>query len=305
MKSPRVLMIFLDGFGIGKKNSSVNPFFSASLPTLQKLLEGNIPYLRSKKFNSNGTAVSSLNATLGVEGLPQSGTGQTALFCGVNAPQIIGKHFGPYPYSTLKKVISQKNIFIKLKQKRKKVFYVNAYPPRYFEYMENHQSRRTVTTLAWLLSGNNLNDHHKLKNGLALSSDITNQRWNSMGFPSMPELTPFNAGKRLVSFLDHYDFVMYEYFFTDHAGHSQSMEKAKEELEKIDGLIGGVMEEFDKKRMLLVLTSDHGNIEDLSTKSHTRNPVPLFLVGNEQKRKVFQPVKNITQISSAILNILG
>jgi hypothetical protein len=115
-------MIFLDGVGIGKKNSSVNPFFSASLPTLQKLLEGNIPYLRSKKFNSNGTAVSSLNATLGVEGLPQSGTGQTALFCGVNAPQIIGKHFGPYPYSTLKKVVSKK-IFLSNSNKKEKRFF--------------------------------------------------------------------------------------------------------------------------------------------------------------------------------------
>lgn len=302
MKSPRVLMIFLDGVGIGRKNPSVNPFFSASLPTLHKLLDGNIPYLRSKKFNSDRTSIFSLNATLGIQGLPQSGTGQTALFCGINAPNVVGKHFGPYPYSSLRKVISEKNIFVKLQQKGKKVFYVNAYPPRYFEYMKNHQTRRTVTTLAWLMSGNNLNDHHNLTDTLALSSDITNERWNSMGFPAVPEISPFDAGRRLVSFLTHYDFVLFEYFFTDHAGHSQSMEKAKEELEKIDGLIAGVLSEFDKKTMLLVVTSDHGNIEDLSTKSHTRNPVPLLLVDN-QGSKSFRSVTKISQVTPAILSL--
>ncbi len=48
---------------------------------------------------------------LGVEGLPQSGTGQTSIFCGVNASKIVGKHFGPYPYSTLIPIIKEKNIF--------------------------------------------------------------------------------------------------------------------------------------------------------------------------------------------------
>ena len=111
MNHPRVLMIFLDGVGIGKKDLTVNPFFTAKLPALSKLLDGNIPYLHAKNFYSDAVSLKKLNATLSVEGLPQSGTGQTSLLCGVNAAKIIGKHFGPYPYSSLRKIIEEKNIF--------------------------------------------------------------------------------------------------------------------------------------------------------------------------------------------------
>jgi 2,3-bisphosphoglycerate-independent phosphoglycerate mutase len=300
MNPLRVLMIFLDGVGIGKKDPTVNPFFTAKLPALSKLLDGNIPYIHSKNFYSDSVCMKKLNATLGVEGLPQSGTGQTALLCGVNAAKIIGKHFGPYPYSSLRKVIKEKNIYQNLSKHKKKVFYANAYPPRYFEYIEKYETRRTATTLAYTVSGFNLNDHNKLEKKEAVASDITHEKWNAMGFPEVPTITPGQAGKRLVKFLEIYDFVFYEYFFTDHAGHSQSMAKGKEELEKIDGLLSGILEDFDKKSMLLILTSDHGNLEDLSTKSHTRNPVPLLLVGKNQTLK---SLTSITQVAPGILSL--
>ncbi len=303
MSHPHVLMIFLDGVGIGKKDPTVNPFFSANLPALSNLLDGNIPYLRSKLFTSDGAVVMKLNTTMGVNGLPQSGTGQTALLCGVNAAKIIGKHFGPHPYSSLRQVIGEKNIFFNLSKRGKKVFYANAYPQMYFEYIEKHQTRRTATTMAYTMSGYDLNDHMKLERKEAVASDITNERWNAMGFPKVPPITPNQAGKRLVKFLEKYDFVFYEYFFTDHAGHSQSLAKAKEELEKIDGLLSGVLENFDKKSMMLILTSDHGNIEDLSTKSHTRNPVPLIFVGENNRSNNLKLVKGLTQVAPAILSL--
>lgn len=303
MNHPRILMIFLDGVGIGKKDPTVNPFFSANLPSLANLLDGNIPYFRSKLFKSDGATVVKLNATLGVKGLPQSGTGQTALLCGVNAAKIIGKHFGPHPYSSLRQVIGEKNIFLNLSKRGKKVYYANAYPQRYFEYIEKHQTRRTATTMAYTMSGFNLNDHNKLERKEALASDITNERWNAMGFPKVSPITPNQAGKRLVKFLEKYDFVFFEYFFTDHAGHSQSLVKAKEELEKIDGLLSGLLENFDKKSMMLILTSDHGNIEDLTTKSHTRNPVPLIIVGENNMNHNLKSIKDISQVAPAILSL--
>jgi len=35
----------------------------------------------------------------------------------------------------------------------------------------------------------------------------------------------------------------------------------------------------DLSKNLVILTSDHGNLEDLSVKTHTRNPVPTLLWG--------------------------
>lgn len=300
MNQNRILFIFFDGVGIGKKDSTINPFFSASLPTINKLLDNKIPHLKSRTVVHEYSLMRSLDANLGVAGLPQSGTGQTALLCGFNAPKFIGKHFGPYLYSELRPKILEKNIFKILSRNGTTVFYANAYPPRYFEYIETHKTRRTATTLAWTLSGFELNDHKILKKGEALAADITNERWNAMGFPHMPEISIKDAGIRLVEFLEKYNFVFYEYFFTDHAGHSQSMEKAKEELEKIDTLLSGIMEVFDHKSMTLILTSDHGNIEDLSTKAHTRNPVPFFVIGKEKNYFSNPKIKNITQIVPAI-----
>lgn len=302
MKTPKILMLFFDGVGVGRKDQYRNPFFACKIPALEKLLDGNIPHLRLKSFSSDSTFYSQINATLGIEGLPQSGTGQTALLCGMNASKFVGKHFGPYPYSTLRDIIAEKNIFKLLHQKQKPVFYVNAYPPRYFEYVAAHQTRRTATTLAWEMSGFKLNDFKQLQAGEALSADITSQKWNALGFPAVPILSAKKAGHRLVKFLEKYNFVFYEYFYTDHAGHSQSMEKAKEELIKIDELLSGVIESFDKKGMTLIITSDHGNLEDLSVKTHTRNPVPLIVYGNEASH-FSGKLKSIANVAPAIVSL--
>src|SRR6266404_268638 len=135
MSRPHVLMLFLDGVGIGHKKH--NPFHAARLPTLSKLLGGSMPNLRDSRRSTPAASLVPINATLGVPGLPQSGTGQTALLTGINAPRMIGKHFGPYPYSTLKPLIATENIFQKLHRNGRKVFYANAFPQRYFDAMNS------------------------------------------------------------------------------------------------------------------------------------------------------------------------
>lgn len=297
-------MLFLDGVGIGKKDVEVNPFFVAKLPNLLRLLEGAIPHLKQKNIRAPHASLAPLNATLGVWGLPQSGTGQTALFTGVNAAKLIGKHFGPYPYSSLRPVISEQNIFRKIIQKGGKVFYANAYPQRYFDHLATHKKRTTVTVMSWLSAGFALNDLKMLREGKALAADVTNEGWVKHGFGDVPIVSPREAGKRLVNMLEEYDFVLFDYFFTDHAGHSQSMQQAVDVLEMLDEFIGGIADNLDGKSMTFLMTSDHGNLEDLSTKSHTRNPVPLLAVG--VKRKYFTDhVRNLTHLTPLIIESLS
>jgi len=50
------------------------------------------------------------------------------------------------------------------------------------------------------------------------------------------------------------------------------------------------------------MVSDHGNIEDLSTKSHTRNKVPCILVGTRRKQLVNR-IKNLTHITPSIIRL--
>lgn len=295
-------MIFLDGVGIGRKDEGSNPFFRESMPALSGLLGGTMMHLRDPYRSTRSATLVPVNATLGVPGLPQSGTGQTALLTGRNAPHLIGKHFGPHPYSTLRPLLEQESIFRRLASKGRTSWYANAFPRQYFEYVAARRTRMTAMTMAWISGGHELNDSRALAAGKALSADITNERWPALGYPSMPPISPQEAGKRLASLsLDH-EFVLFEYYLTDHAGHSQSMEQAAGALRRIDGLLEGVVDALDTGRQLLLVTSDHGNLEDLSTRSHTRNPVPLLAYGSHHGRTA--AIRNLTQITPAILALI-
>ena len=84
-----VLLVFVDGVGIGPDDEDLNPFVRACarglIPTLQGLMGGTPATLTQPRADSPGASVFPLDATLGVEGVPQSGTGQAALLTGVNA----------------------------------------------------------------------------------------------------------------------------------------------------------------------------------------------------------------------------
>ena len=85
-----VIFVFLDGVGLGPADES-NPFWSAGTPTLRRLLGGPLVNgVRAQRLiGTLPVLCRGIDATLGVPGLPQSGTGQTALFTGINAVEKI------------------------------------------------------------------------------------------------------------------------------------------------------------------------------------------------------------------------
>lgn len=279
----RVLMVFLDGVGIGRKDPASNPLFAADLPALRSLLGDELFSLHRREFRTRHTTLLPLDATLGVSGLPQSGTGQTALFTGENASELIGRHFGPYPYSLLRPLIAEKSIFRRLRSRGLKPVLANAYPQRFFDHVARHPSRITVPPYASLQAGISLFGADELARGDGVSADITGAGWHALGYPSTKVILPAAAGHRLVRLLDRHDFVLFEYWKTDHAGHEQDMDHACAALGALDGLLAGVLEKLDLRRDLLLITSDHGNLEDLRFKTHTRNPVPALLHGHRHQ----------------------
>jgi hypothetical protein len=104
-------MVFLDGVGIGKKDYNFNPFFKFEFKTFCKIFR-EIPTLENSVLINNNYFLFPTDANLGVDGLPQSGTGQASLFCGFNAPKFVGKHYGPHPYSTTIPILKEKNILV-------------------------------------------------------------------------------------------------------------------------------------------------------------------------------------------------
>jgi len=298
-----VLMIFWDGVGYGKEDSSINPFFAGSFPTFEKLFDGTIPSLRKRKIFSSRASVTPVNTTLGVPGLPQSGTGQAAIFTGVNAPMKIGKHFGPYPYSTLVPVIKERNIFVRLQDRGKKFFFVNGFPAKYFDYINSPRGRTPVVALSYLSAGRALNTIENIAAGKALSADLTNEGLNTFGY-RLPVMSALDAGKKFYEIGRDFDFTLFEYFLSDKAGHSQKMKSAVDVLQRMDSFLAGILDSFDDQNNILLFVSDHGNIENLSTKSHTRNPVPLIVVGRQ--RKYFSDkITKLTDVTPTIVSFMS
>ncbi len=280
-------MIFIDGLGIGQ-NSPSNPFLQARLPVWNHLVE------RYGYFAAD--------ACLDVPGLPQSATGQTSIYTGENAPVVLGRHFSTRPTETLAEMIYRKNIFTTLMEMGLSVTFANVYTKEYLERMEEKPRgmfKPSVTTLLNLsanLPFRLLDDYNR---GLGVYHDITGEGLRERGYDTLL-LTPEQAAENLFRISRDYDFTLFEFFISDLAGHSTDMDQAVKVLERLDSFIGKLLDRMELDREVLVIASDHGNIEDLSVSTHTTNPVPVFFITNTQKN--FH-INRITDIYDAILGL--
>jgi len=294
------ILIFLDGVGIGKADSSVNPFFKYNFQVFDKLFN-ETPNLENQIIKKNGSFVFPTDAVMDIEGLPQSGTGQTSIFCGVNAQRILGRHFGPFPHSSLLPLIREMNILKAFKKRKMDVVFANAYPKIFFDYINSGKKRLTVTSLSCLLSDIKLKNATDLRNGTALSAEITNERWVRELKYSLKIIQPETAAKRLLKLASQHHFTLYEYFLTDHLGHGRKIETMENLLMTLDKFLFYIIENLPVNTTLLIC-SDHGNLEDISVKSHTLNPA-LTISAGQYAEQLFNKIKNLSHIKNAILEL--
>jgi len=297
------LMIFIDGVGIGREDYEFNPFFKYEFKSLKQIF-GRIPDLDNQVLVNNNNFLFPSDANMGVDGLPQSGTGQTSIFCGVNAPQIIGKHFGPYPYSTLIPIVEKENIFRHFYEQNRKFKFVNAYPQVFFDYVESGKTRLSVTSLSMFSNGYKICTIDDLIEGKALTADLTNERWNNKLGYTLPVLTPEEAAARLLKITAENEFTCLEYFMTDHIGHWRHKDEFDSVIYTIDNFLYHVLKLLDHQNTTLLVCSDHGNLEDLSVKTHTRNPA-LTISAGKYGEKLFSSVKSLFDNKKTIIEIMG
>jgi hypothetical protein len=176
-------------------------------------------------------------------------------------------------------VIRDRSIFRQLRDAGKDPCFANAFPQRFFDYLAHRKTRISVTTMSCLFSGVPVRRYDELVRGTGVSADLTGEGWRTLGYPDVPVIGPDEAGRRLVSLTEAHEFVLFEYWRTDHAGHAQSMTEAVTVLELLDGALEGIVGRIQEGSFQLIVTSDHGNLEDLRVKTHTRNPVPLIVAG--------------------------
>lgn len=293
----KILFIFLDGVGLGGDDPEINPFAQSQMPNLKELLGGH-KLIADEHGSSNGSdfhlvntrdaSLLALDACLGVEGIPQSATGQASLVTGINVAAKLGYHDGPKPSPPIIELINHGTLFTKLHQYGKAASLVNAFPPRYFESIEVGYRIPGVIALSADRAGIHLRTMADLFDGNAISADFTAEGWRShLGFLNAPLLSYTQAGERLKNLAQTSDLTIFEYWLTDLAGHHQDMPTAQTILESLDAVIGSLLNSWDTENSLIMLTSDHGNLEDLSTRHHTRNDVPLLLIGLPEIRDLF------------------
>jgi hypothetical protein len=302
----KILFFFLDGVGLGETDPACNPFAWTEMPTLQRLLGGKRLVSSTPPLETEQVTLLTLDACLGVAGLPQSATGQAALLTGLNAPGMLGYHYGPKPNPAVAELIANGNLFRKLKGAGLRVRYLNAFPPAYFKAIESKRRLHGAIALAAAHAQVHFGTAEDMRQGEAVSADFTAQGWrNRLGLADTPVIPPEEAGRRLARLAAQAEFSLFECWLTDYAGHSQEMSAASELLATFDQVLDGLVSAWENGSGLIVITSDHGNLEDICTRRHTRNPVPALLIGSLELRRSFaEGLADLTDIAPAISRFL-
>jgi len=214
-------------------------------------------------------------ADMGMPGLPQSATGQAALFTGRNAAKELGHHMPGLPTPTLRKILDESSIFKTVAALQKTGVFANALSQEYFD---RRGARISATARALVAGGFPWLNMEDLRAGRALSHDLTNEFLRGMG-TDVPLRQPEDSARILAEIAGHNDFTLFEYILTDAVGHSRDMQAAQQVVQRLDMLLQEVLSHLDLQAITVLLTSDHGNFEDLSTKTHTMNLVPTCVWG--------------------------
>ncbi len=349
-----LLFIFLDGVGLAPAGPD-NPLTDAPMPALQALLGGPLtleqaamPGIAGGRWEGDGSRnphsstlharpsvlLRAIDATLGVPGLPQSGTGQTALLAGMNAAALHGRHQPHVPPVALRPLLAERSIFRRVHAAGRTAAFANAFGPGYWEALAARRIRRSASVIAAEGAGLRFRDLDDLRRGAAVAWDITGV-WMRGRPADWPPVPPARAGEHLAALGRTYDLVFFECFLPDLAGHGRLDRAATEHgnpraggsgnggdreraslapghppsggpvhaaMGLIDGLIGGALAAMRPEDTLL-LTSDHGNIESRAAAGHTRNPAPLLAVG--PAARAFAGVESIADVADAVLVALA
>ena len=296
MKS--VVFIFIDGLGLGSEEPEINPCLHSdiSIFSFHNKQKDTISVLK------NGFCIPT-DATLGIDGLPQSATGTATLLTGINCAREVKMHVPGFPTNKLTEIIRKESVLKKVKLKGLSTTFINAYRPLFFKLKEETKWRLSTTTVANLAADNTFYSLEDIEKHRSIYHDYTNKKLIERGF-KVPVFTSKEAAHILADAADDFNLVVYEYFLTDRAGHTQDMDTAVQVLVLIEKFIIHLIDILDLTEKLIIVSSDHGNIEDLSVKTHTRNAVGTYMWGRDSEHYI-NKIRDLTDISKIIQRFLS
>lgn len=305
----RVALLFIDGVGMGARDPSVNPL-------------ANRDHLLSQFADGTGAPLppeghlTPLDATFGIGGRPQSATNQTAMLTGEAAPMLLGRHTPGFPNPRLRSLLEERSIVRRLVEAGRTATFVNSYPAGYLDALgvQRRPSRQpdveipekyrrrlrpSATTLAFAAAGVPLRTLDDARSGEGLTNDIDGERANERGF-EVPRRTPEQAAEVFWSLARQVDFALFEHYLADEAGHQQDRPAAERALASFDRFARAVVASRPTDAQVLIC-SDHGNVEDLAARNHTRNPVALLSFGPRPPAGA----RTVADLAGYVLSLLG
>lgn len=300
-----VHIFFLDGVGLGEDDPNVNPFVTAKLLHLTSLLGENW-FLTRQPIRTRRATLIPTDANLNMPKKPQSATGQATILTGRNVPQLVGEHYGPKPNPAVAEVIAQGTLFQEVVDAGGQAALITPYPQGYFDAVARGKRLLSAVPLAATQAGLSLMTADDLRNGRAVSPGFTGQGWRDhLGYTDIPLLTLEQAGQQIAHIASRHHFSFFEHWPSDRAGHRGTLTEAAAHLEMIDTVLGGLLTAWGDENGLLILTSDHGNIEEKNQRQHTRNPVPTLVVGQGHTNLAAQihDLRDIAKITRLALGL--
>lgn len=279
-----ILLLFIDGFGIGKEGHN-NPV--SAFPLLFDICSRAIP----------------LDATLGIPGVPQSATGQTTLFTGVNASETIGRHEEGFPGSALRQLIIQKNLFSMLREKKRRVTFANAYFVAQSTDIHLIRHKSVTTLMTWHALGRLRTVSDLLQND-ACYQDLTREMLRERQYTG-PLVSPETSAEHLFRLAMLHDLTLFEFFLTDRAGHKMNRDYTMDVLGRLELFLQTLhrLNRLTMTPLTIVLTSDHGNIEAADHRHHTLNPVPFYCTGSQAAQLTAQPLHSLQDVTPALMQL--
>lgn len=300
----RILLIFVDGVGLGDNDPQSNPFCTANTPTLNALSNGHRWLKSTPKQVSERGLFQAVDPRMDIAGRPQSGTGHATIITGTPIPQLIGQHYGPKPNAETRARVDENNFFLEVTTAGKSADLLTAYPPHMLHNIGRGKTLPSSFQQAAMRAGLPLHTVDDVRQGTAISDDWTGHGWRRyLKLDDIPTRDPEASGEHLVKLAKNHDFSMMSHVLTDYIGHRGQLADGVQALEQLDRVLSGVLSAWDDDDGLVILTSDHGNMEKLGDRKHTENDVPFVVIGNG--RKAFaQSVHTLADIVPAMRQIL-
>lgn len=122
---------------------------------------------------------------------------------------------------------------------------------------------------------------------------VTSPSSNSQNYVDVPEMSAFKTTDTLIAKLkENYSFYLINYANADMVGHTGNMAASIKAVKALDKCLKRLYDECLKENVCLMITADHGNIEELLDirtggidKEHSTNPIPLMLIAEQFRRK--------------------